>query len=340
MQSSIAAAAEALDRTPIVAKDAFSGAWLERVRLADGRRLVLKHLPAEGDWLTRLTDGLGRARWLWDSGLLSRLESVVEHAVIGVERIGAQDTVVMNDVTDRLWPPSQPLSVDQVQAALGGLGRLHEVGSNLVGADFDGSELCAVGARYAMTSPAWHAGDVGPHPLPSRARILTAWDIFFDTVDDDVAEAVAAVHTDPLVFGQQIQTLCQVPTVLHGDAKPENLGVTAGRLTAIDWGELTGFGPREVDVVWFALMSTRSRLAAQPNDIVSFYERSSRVMLDPVIVDLACIGSLAQMGWWFAHLAYNSSHLDARQRGATLLAWWSSRVRVALDRGVAPGVGS
>src|SRR6266511_3523202 len=38
---------------------AFSGARFEHVALADGRRLVLKRLPPEGDWLTRVTGGAG-----------------------------------------------------------------------------------------------------------------------------------------------------------------------------------------------------------------------------------------------------------------------------------------
>src|SRR5437016_2285344 len=49
---------------------AYSGARLEEVVLDDGRRLVLKHLPSAGDWLTRATHGAGRLHTLWESGLL------------------------------------------------------------------------------------------------------------------------------------------------------------------------------------------------------------------------------------------------------------------------------
>ncbi len=58
---------------------AFSGARFEHVALADGRRLVLKRLPPEGDWLTRVTGGAGRARLLWDSGILAQVAATVDH---------------------------------------------------------------------------------------------------------------------------------------------------------------------------------------------------------------------------------------------------------------------
>ena len=337
LQDVVKSAPLAGTRTRIEVSEALSGARLERLTLADGRRLVLKHLPAAGDWLTRLTNGLGRAQWLWDSGLLRRLAPAVEHGVLAVKRGGDHDVVVMDDLSDRLWPPSAPLGLEQAGAALAGLAEVHQLGIGLVKANqLAGAELCSVGARYGMTAPAWHRDDAGPHPHPNREWILKAWETFFDSVEGDVAAAVAAVHADPSRLGRKISAQCLSPTVLHGDPKPENLGVTGSRLTAIDWGELTGIGPREVDVAWFALMSTRSRLAAKPDEIFLLYEQLSGRTLDPVIVDLACVGSLAQMGCRFAHLAHNGQHPEARQRATVRLAWWSARVHAALARGNTP----
>ena len=220
-------------RTRIEVSEALSGARLERLTLADGRRLVLKHLPAAGDWLTRLTNGLGRAQWLWDSGLLRRLAPAVEHGVLAVKRGGDHDVVVMDDLSDRLWPPSTPLGLEQAGAALAALAEVHQLGIELVEAgQLAGAELCSVGARYRMTAPAWHRGDAGPHPHPNREWILKAWETFFDSVEGDVAAAVAAVHADPFGLGRKISARCVSPTVLHGDPKPENLGVTVRLLQA------------------------------------------------------------------------------------------------------------
>jgi aminoglycoside phosphotransferase (APT) family kinase protein len=57
----------------------------------------------------------------------------------------------------------------------------------------------------------------------------------------------------------------------------------------IDRGELTGVGPREVDVAWFALMSTRSRLAADPDEVFGWYGDASGEPLDRAAVDLATL---------------------------------------------------
>jgi hypothetical protein len=316
------------------AAEAYSGAWIERVELADGRALILKHLPATGDWLTRATGGLDRTRQLWERGVFGRLDREVEHGMLEVTSSAGHDVVVMRDLSDRLWPAISPLDRSAVGDALGGLGRLHQLGERLVADGCVGDlQLCSVGARYAMFAPEVLARDDGPNPHPARDRILSGWDVFTETVAADVVAAVDAVHRDPDRLGRRIAAAGdQSPTILHGDAKPENLGVTAGRLTAIDWGELTGVGPREVDVAWFTVMSTRSRLDADPSDVFTLYEQASGAPLNRPVLDLACIGSLAQMGFFLAAVARHAGRPEARHTAATRLAWWVDRVQATLDR--------
>jgi hypothetical protein len=328
---------EVIARAPVDVEEAYSGSRIERLWLSGGRVVVLKHLPAEGDWLTRATAGLGRAQLLWHSGLLRRLEPAVEHGTCGVVAFDDHDALVMEDLAERLWPHSMPLTLSHARVALAGLVDVHDLGARLVASgNVNELDLCSVGQRYGMFAPATHAADDGPHPHPGRDRIVKGWDFFFATVDADVAQAVAAVHADPHALGRKISARGTSATVLHGDAKPENLGVTGGRLTAIDWGELTGLGPREVDVAWFALMSTRSRLDAEPDELFALYEKLSGRTLDPVIVDLACVGSLAQMGFRFAGPAHLAEERAVRHGAAARLRWWVDRVRAALDRGNAP----
>jgi hypothetical protein len=84
--------------------EAFSGASLELVELP-GRCVVLKHLPPEGDWLTRATDGSGRVRRLWESGRLARIRPLVDHTIIDVRAVDGHDVVVMRDASGDLLPP-------------------------------------------------------------------------------------------------------------------------------------------------------------------------------------------------------------------------------------------
>ena len=85
--------------------EALSGATLELVELRSGQRVVLKHLPADGDWLTRATDGAGRVRKLWQSGLLTRIRPLVDHTILDVRVADGHDVVIMRDARDDLLPP-------------------------------------------------------------------------------------------------------------------------------------------------------------------------------------------------------------------------------------------
>lgn len=303
--------------------EAYSAATLERVELADGRRLVLKHLPAAGDWLTRASGGTDRARRLWESGLLHRLRPVVDHTVVDVVGIEGHDVVVMRDASADLVPADARVTRSTSRRLLAGLARLHEVGR----AERP-QPLCPIGARYGMFAPAVHAADPGPGRHPSADFIVAGWEAFADAADPDVATAVFAVHRDPELLGRR---LARFPaTVVHGDAKLQNLGLGASGLVAIDWGDLTGFGPPEIDVAWYALKNA-ARIGGSPADVFADYEAAAGRPLDGEALDLACIGSLAQMGFAFAAFAQREARTLA---GAATeqLSWWTARARAALDR--------
>jgi hypothetical protein len=89
---------------------------------------------------------------------------------------------------------------------------------------------------------------------------------------------------------------------------------------------------REIDLVWFAVMSTRSRLDADPDEVVAMYEEADGPQLDPVVLDLAYIGSLAQMGFYLAGVARDARQSTTRHAAATRLAWWVDQVRTSLER--------
>jgi hypothetical protein len=305
------------------AAEAYSGARFELVVLADGRRLVHKHLPREGDWLTRLTAGDGRMRLLWDSGTLAQVGATVDHAVVAVVPCNGADVVVMRDVADVLIPSGTTVSSEVACRLLAGLGAFHQTWE---GREIDG--LCRPEDRYRLFAPRLHHSDSGPNRHPLRDRILAGWDAFADLVPTDVAEAVFAVHERPEPLAEALMAAAPA-TLLHGDAKLENLGLDVDRLVAIDWGELTGIGPAEIDVAWFAVMSGW-RIDGMPGDVFAAYDRQAGRRLDPKALDLACIGSLAQMGFRMAGRC-RAADEQTRARAATLLAWWVARVRDALS---------
>ncbi len=334
MRSS-ALTASVVRTAPLEVAEAYSGARLEWAELADGQRVVLKHLPAEGDWLTRATDGAGRTQRLWRGDLYGPLDPVVDHGLLGIEDWGDHDVVVMADLSDRLWPAATPIDPAQAGELLAGLARFHDLGAQLVGRlDLDEIAGCPVGARYGMFTPDVHRHDNGPNPHPVRDLLVDSWCDFAELIDAEVLAVIGDVHRDPDALGRRILARAGDSTVLHGDPKPENLGVAGGRLTAIDWGELTGFGPREVDVAWFALTATRSRLDLHPTEVADLYERTSGTPLNRDVLGLAWVGSLAQWGFRLAATARRSRHEEARQKAATRLGWWTELTRSALEAGL------
>jgi hypothetical protein len=302
-----------------------SAARLERVQLADGRRLVLKHLPPGGDWLTRVSGRADLLEHLWTSGLLSRLEPVVDHTVLDLVPAEDHTVVVMRDASEELFPQFSRISRATSRRLLAGLAKLHDLGTQE-----PAQPLCSIGGRYGMFSPVRHAADDGPGANEHRDDMPGYWDLFAEHAGRDVAAAVADVHRDPDALGRRLAAFPS--TLLHGDAKLDNLGLGATKLVAIDWGDLTGFGPREVDVAWYASQNSW-RIGGAPDDVFADYEEVSGHLLDREAIDLACIGSLAQLGWGFIRIKTDPAYPPKIQAvfGA-LLDWWIARARLALER--------
>jgi len=74
---------DSVERVPMVDHEGKSGALLERVTLADGRRLIVKSFSPKTDLLmAALGDLVGREYVLWSRGILDRLPPEVGHAVV------------------------------------------------------------------------------------------------------------------------------------------------------------------------------------------------------------------------------------------------------------------
>jgi hypothetical protein len=293
--------------------------------LPDGRRLVAKHLPADGDWLTRATGGRNRPRRLWETGVLGRVDAVSDHTVVAMQTVEDHTVVLMRDASNELVPARVPVTRATSKLLLSKLANMHE---RFAGTTAD--DLCPIAARYAMFAPSFHTSDAGPGRHPMADRIAHGWEVFEDHVSADVVDAVFAVHREPERLARRLAA--SPATLLHGDVKLENLGISPdGRLVTIDWGDLTGIGPREIDIGWYALKAS-ARVGCSPDDIFADYQAASSEPLDQATLDAVCIGSLAQMGFRFALSAYDTGP-ESPPVAHDLLAWWVQRTRAALMRG-------
>jgi hypothetical protein len=264
---------------------------LRSVTLASGQRVVVKHLAPDGDWLMRASGGVGRAQELWRSGVLSALDPVVEHGIIGLVDFGDHEAIVMHDLSGTLIPEVGMLAPDYVEALLAAMAQFHQAAASV-----ELPPLCSVAARCNVMSPAFHDTDSGPGRLATGASMRTALDVLASRSTRAGAAALWSVIDDPDAFAAEVAEYSKRPTLVHGDAKPPNLGHNGVRLVAVDWGELTGPGPAEIDVVRFAFAACDLYCELQPDAIFEMYDRHAPLPLDPDLLRLAILGDVATFG--------------------------------------------
>lgn len=313
--------ADVVTREPLAAADGRSGSLLERVVLADGRALVVKHVRDGGDWIMRASHDHGRAAELWSSGVLARVPDVIDHAVVGAERAEDGWVVIMRDVSAALVP-------DHARLSRGDSRRVLEAAAALHARFWDDPplELCSMADRYRFLSPATARREAdGADEVPRL--IGRGWERFAEVVPADVAEPVLAVLERPEPFAAALSAFGS--TLLQGDLKLGNLGLTADQVVMLDWGTQTGWGPPAVEVAWYLAINW-SRVDATREQVLDDFRAAEGERHDEDALRLALLGGLVQLGWDKA--LHASGHPDPaiRAREAADLAWWTARARDAL----------
>lgn len=313
--------ADVVTREPLAAADGRSGSLLERVVLADGRALVVKHVRDGGDWIMRASHDHGRAAELWSSGVLARVPDVIDHAVVGAERAEDGWVVIMRDVSAALVP-------DHARLSRGDSRRVLEAAAALHARFWDDPPLalCSMADRYRFLSPATARREAdGADEVPRL--IGRGWERFAEVVPADVAEPVLAVLERPEPFAAALSAFGS--TLLQGDLKLGNLGLTADRVVMLDWGTQTGWGPPAVEVAWYLAINW-SRVDATREQVLDDFRAAEGDRHDEDALRLALLGGLVQLGWDKA--LHASGHPDPaiRAREAADLAWWTARARDAL----------
>lgn len=314
--------ATATERSPLVAAGK-SGAPLERVRLADGQVLVVKHVNPGIDWIMRATGDRGRIGVLWSSGTLSRLPAVIDHAVLSVIPLPPTAwVVVMRDLSGKLFDDGRRLSRADSRRILAAVAELHAAFRAPHGLE----ELAPLAELYRFLSPA-AAGHLAAQAHVPRLAVR-GWKRFFKLVPSDVAAAVARVHERPESLAH---LLSRHPcTLVHGDLKMANLGFVGDRIAVLDWGSLTTWAPAAVDYAWFLAVNGAS-IDARPDEVLEDVRRAQGDAHDEEAMRLALLGALAQLGWEKALGATGVADEGVRRRERDGLDWWTARAREGLE---------
>ena len=182
---------------------------------------------------------------------------------------------------------------------------------------------------------------LGPHVMALEASgqdavtrwVRGSWEVFFDLVPADVADAVAAIHADLDSLADQLTA--EETTLIHGDLWAPNFGLAPRRVLLLDWA-LACQAPAEMEFAFWVLWNCES-MNVNPDTLLSDVRAVAGNRVDERMMHLAFLGELSgagARGW-----AWNSvNHVDpaTRKRERDELDWWIERARNALDRAWSP----
>jgi hypothetical protein len=317
----------AVQRAPLTGHEGKSGAPLERLVLADGRRVVVKRLDPASDLVMALTgDTRGRELDLFDAGVLDRLPPGVAHALLGGWRESSGTVLVMRDLGGSVLTWADRLDRGRWLFVVDRVARLHR-------AFLDGppaAGLTPLRAQLGLFAPDRlrpHAGDA--NPLPRLA--LRGWELFTGTAAPDVASAVLALLDDltPLV-----DALARRPcTLVHGDLATVNMALEGDGLVLLDWA-MPAAAPGALDVARFVAGCASVVDGGSREQLLADYREAAGEAYDAEAMRLALLGGLVWLGWNKALDAAEHPDPAVRAREAADLAWWVTRGREALEAGL------
>ena len=326
---------------PFTGSHAASGSHFLALETNDGRgpRFIVKRVALARDWIMRATDDrLGREALAWTSGLLDRLPPGVTQPIVAVARDGDGWAILMNDVTDALFPPHDPYIGAPIGEAehtcfLDALAALHARFWDETADAAAMPGLCSPEERYRAFSPeiGRREGD-GVDVYPRIIR--EGWDLLPTLVDPAVANLVAGLANDPTPLTAAQARYPQ--TIVHGDPRPPNLGrlvtdTAPPSIILLDW-HFVGPGVPGVDLTWYLYTTGPGRWLSHEAVIDCYRER------------LAChLGSRFDDGWWqpqlelsllgqmvrcgqdMAWASIQHESVEVRGWAREALAWWSKQ---------------
>jgi phosphotransferase family enzyme len=308
-----------IDRREPLTHAGQSGNSLERLVLSDGRRLVVKRVTGE-DWVSRATHDDGREVALWEQGVLARMPSEIDTAVLDAGRDGRTGWLLMRDVSGELLRSDQRLSREESARILAAAAALHR---RFAGESIPG--LCSLEDRITIAAPATVADEASEVDyLPKM--LVVGWEIFADAVPGDVASTVFDAMERPQPLAALLRGC--VATLVHNDLRGANLGLVPGRTIVLDWG-IAGSGPPELDFAWY-LFVNGWRIDATREELIDDFKRAEGDLHDPRALELSLIAQLCWHGGLLAHELVEASD-KKRERAQAELAWWVERVRRALE---------
>ena len=316
---------DTVERIRMTDHEGKSGALLERLTLADGRRLIVKRFSPETDLLmAALGDVVGREYITWSRGILDALPAEVGHAIIDGWVDGDETVIVMRDLGDSVLTWQDRLSRHQCRQMLAAVAAQHR--AFLGAAPGDLTPLSDLVSLFAPDRMAPLVGSTNP----LAAIVLRGWDIFGETVPADVVEPIFALLAGPRRLADALQA--RPTTLVHGDLATVNMAVSDGELTLLDWA-MPADAPGALDIARF-VAGCSSVVDASREEIIADYAAVAGPAYDEIAMRLSLLSALVWLGWNKALDAAEHPDPVVRKREQEDLDWWVEQARLTLGSGL------
>ena len=299
-----------------------SGAALERITGTDGTSLIAKRVGPGSDWLGRVTRDRGRTALLWEAGAFERMPPALDHGIEGVHRDGDGWWILMRDLSATFLGDERRLSREESARILAAAAAMHAEFAQDVP-----NGAAELADRLGMSSlRVAEAERSGSDLLPKQLE--AAWDAFADAVPADVGDEVLGAARDPRPLAAALLEASR-PTLLHGDLRDDNLGLTEDRVVLLDW-DLATAGPPTVELAWY-LCHDVWRIDATHDEIETDFRAAEGQEVTDDAHEVGMLSGLVQYGWIFGHSALIHPDPAEREWAEAELAWWVPRTRRALE---------
>jgi hypothetical protein len=326
-------------RRPFVDGHSASGSSFLAVETNDaqGPRFVVKLSSPACDWIVRATEDFrGREVLVWESGLLDRLPPEITHPVIACARAREGWAILMHDVSDQLIP--DPLAETPIREVdhrhyLDALAALHAAFWEQSFLAEPSLGYCSPSHRYTVFSPATGERE-SEHPNEVLRWIREGWAALWGVIEPDVAALLCGLLGDPAPLCAAMARYPQ--TLLHGDPRTANIGITAEpppRVVLLDW-HLVGPGAPGVDLAWY-LTRIAPRVAMSNETSIACYRAALARRLGNRFaeewwrpqMELSLLGEMLRRGWMHGEIIARHPSAGVRARARESLQWWSERAR-------------
>jgi hypothetical protein len=315
---------DAVERVVISGHEGKSGAGLERVRLADGRALIVKRIEPGSDFTVEATGGIpGREILLWRAGVLDRLPDGVGHALVDAWVEDDATVLVMRDLGDTMLTWNHRLDAGLALWVMQRTAALHRAYLGAAPPD-----VVPLQQALALFAPAT-VRPLAEQGIELMRLVLRGWELFEEEVPADVADSVFGLLDDVTPLRRALET--GPVTMTHGDLATVNMAIEGDTLVLIDWAMPTA-APGALDVARF-IAGCSSVVDLSREDLLAAYRDAAGPAYDERCQRLALLGGTLWLGWNKALDAVEHPDAETRARERADLDWWVGQARTALEEG-------